>query len=96
VLPDVYTVESTFFLALTVALLVLKLFAFIDALLHSAEEYEAAGKLTKPAWCIILGAGLAVQLLVGGPLGLLSIAFTIAAIVYVVDVRPAIRGLRRR
>jgi len=77
-------------------LLVVKIFAFVNSLMHSNEEYEAAGKLTKTAWSLILGLGVVVQLLLGGPLGLLNIVFTIAAFVYLADVRPAIAGLRRR
>ncbi|MBF4162521.1 DUF2516 family protein [Nocardioides acrostichi] len=88
--------DNGFYLVVGFALVVLKLFAFVDALLHSNPEYEAAGKLTKPAWCTILGIGLAVQLILGGLVDLLTLAFAIAAIVYIVDVRPAIRGLRRR
>lgn len=37
------------------ALLALKLWAFVDALLRPAEAYVATGKLTKPAWLLILG-----------------------------------------
>ena len=32
-------------------LLAVKIFAFVNSLLYSAESYVAAGKLTKPAWC---------------------------------------------
>jgi uncharacterized YccA/Bax inhibitor family protein len=82
--------------ALLVALVMLavKIFAFVNALTFSAESYVAAGKLTKPAWSIILGLGVVLQLLLLG--SLLNLAFTIAAIVFLVDVRPALAGLRRR
>lgn len=76
-------------------LLALKIFVFLSALLFASEAYNAAGKLTKPAWCIILGLGMVLQVY-GSPIGLLSIAFTIAAFVYLADVRPALAGLRRR
>ncbi|WP_344341231.1 DUF2516 family protein, partial [Streptomyces rhizosphaericus] len=81
-------------LVVFVVLLAVKLFAFINSLLWSAESYEAAGKLTKPAWTIILGIGVLLQFI--GILFILSIAFTIAAFVYLADVRPALAGLRRR
>ena len=93
---DVRTLDLNFYLVVTFVLLVVKIFAFVNALTHSNEEYEAAGKLTKTAWTLILGLGVVVQLLLGGPLGLLNIVFTIAAFVYLADVRPAIAGLRRR
>ncbi|GGO79091.1 hypothetical protein GCM10012276_38030 [Nocardioides deserti] len=91
---DIFAVQSYVMLLVMFVLLAVKIFAFVNSLLHSAEEYEAAGKLTKPAWCLILGIGLVVQLL---PVGLLlNLAFTIAAFVYLADVRPALLSLRRR
>ena len=87
--------EHTIMLVVFFVLLAVKIFAFGSSLLFSSESYVAAGKLTKPAWCIILGLGVALQLL-GSPIGLLSIVFTIAAFVYLADVRPALSGLRRR
>ena len=93
---DVRSLDPNFYLVVAFVLLVVKIFAFVNSLMHSNEEYEAAGKLTKTAWSLILGLGVVVQLLLGGPLGLLNIVFTIAAFVYLADVRPAIAGLRRR
>ena len=93
---DVRSLDLNFYLVVAFVLLVVKIFAFVNSLTHSNEEYEAAGKLTKTAWSLILGLGVVVQLLLGGPLGLLNIVFTIAAFVYLADVRPAIAGLRRR
>ena len=93
---DVRSLDLNFYLVVAFVLLVVKIFAFVNSLMHSNEEYEAAGKLTKTAWTLILGLGVVVQLLLGGPLGLLNIVFTIAAFVYLADVRPAIAGLRRR
>lgn len=93
---DVRSLDLNFYLVVAFVLLVVKIFAFVNSLLHSNEEYEAAGKLTKTAWSLILGLGVVVQLLLGGPLGMLNIVFTIAAFVYLADVRPTIAGLRRR
>lgn len=92
---DVIQIEGTFYLILFYVLLAVKLFAFVSALMFSGRSYEAAGKLTKVAWCAILGLGLALHLL-GSPVGILSIAFTIAAFVYLADVRPALSNLTRR
>jgi len=92
----VRSLDLNFYLVVAFVLLVVKIFAFVNSLMHSNEEYEAAGKLSKTAWSLILGLGVVVQLLLGGPLGLLNIVFTIAALVYLADVRPAIAGLMRR
>lgn len=92
---NVFAVESGVLLVVFFVLLVVKIYAFGSSLLFPAEAYQAAGKLTKPAWCIILGLGVVLQM-IGSPIGLLSIVFTIAAFVYLADVRPALAGLRRR
>ena len=68
-------------------LLVLKVWALVDCLTRPGPAFEAHGKLSKPIWIAIL----AVAVLFGG-LGILGIAGTIAAIVYLVDVRPAVSG----
>ena len=92
----VFDAELKLMLIVELVLLVVKLFAFINSLLYSAEAYNAANKLTKPAWTIILGLGLVVKLVLGGPLGIINLAFTIAAFVYLADVRPALSSLTRR
>ncbi|HEX5568458.1 MAG TPA: DUF2516 family protein [Streptomyces sp.] len=70
-------------------LLVFSVFCFVDAALRREDAYRAADKNTKGFWLIILGVTAAVQFFLGGFL-LLTIAGLIAAIVYTVDVRPAL------
>lgn len=96
VVVDVFGIQSGIVLAVYFVVLAVKIYAFVSSLTFSAESYEAAGKLTKPAWTIILGLGVVLQLLFGGGLLILSLAFTIAAFVYLADVRPALAGLTRR
>ena len=93
---QVFQAEMTLMTIVELALIVVKLFAFVNSLLYSAEAYHAANKLSKPAWTIILGLGLAAQVVFGGPIGLVNLAFTIAAFVYLADVRPALASLTRR
>lgn len=95
---NVFAIESYFSLLVGLILLAVKIFAFVTALMFPGEAYAAAHKLTKPAWCVILGLGLVMQVVLVGssPINLISLAFTIAAFVYLADVRPALTGLRRR
>jgi len=74
--------------------LALILWAFVDALVRPAAAYVAAGKLTKPAWAAITGIAAAVAYFMG-PMTFLGLPAVIAGVVYLVDVRPALRGLRR-
>jgi uncharacterized protein DUF2516 len=92
---DFFHFESTVTLVVFFVLLVVKIYAFGSSLFFSGEAYDAAGKLTKPAWCIILGLGVALQFVPIGGLTL-SLASTIAALVYLLDVRPALSALTRR
>ena len=62
---------------------------------RSAAGYVAAGKLTKPGWAAILGLSVFVIVVFQSPLSFLGLPAVIAAIVYLVDVRPAVRGLSR-
>lgn len=71
-------------LVIGLAMLAVKIWALVDAAIHPDAAYRAAGKWSKTAWLLILAIGL-----------LLSWIGLIAAIVYLVDVRPALRGLRR-
>ena len=92
---DVFQFEGTIQLIVFFVLLAVKIFAFGSSLLFSAEAYNAAGKLTKPAWCIILGLGVALSFVPIGGLTLVLVS-TIAAFVYLLDVRPALASLTRR
>ncbi len=92
---DVFLFEGYVQLAVFFVLLVIKIFAFANALLYSAESYLAADKLNKPTWCILLGIAVVLQLL-PLPLLIINLAMTIASLVYLADVRPALAGLRRR
>ncbi len=92
---NIFEIEASVQALITVVLLAIKIFAFVNSLLYSTESYVAAGKLTKPAWCIILGLAVVVQALLFQVL-FLNLALTIAALVYLADVRPALAGLRRR
>ena len=75
---------------------VVKLWAFVDALMRRTDAFVAAGKLTKPAWLLILGLTVAAAVLFPTPLGLLSIVGTVAAFVYLLDARPAWSQVTRR
>ena len=68
--------------------------ALVDSLTRPASAYVAAGKLTKPAWGAITALALVLGYL-SPPLSLFWLPAVIGAVVYLVDVRPAVRGLHR-
>lgn len=78
------------FLVISLALFAVKLWALVDALSRREAAFVAAGKQTKTFWAVVL-----VLALFSGFLGFLSIVGLVAAIVYLVDVRPAVRDVPR-
>lgn len=86
--------DALLFLVLYWGVLALALWAFVDALVRPAPGFVAAGKLTKPGWAAITALA-ALILFWQGPMSFLGLPAVIAAVVYLVDVRPAVRGLRR-
>jgi len=91
-----FTIQSGFMSLLTLALFVVQAWAFIDALTRRPEAYVAADKQTKPTWLIILGVALAAHVLIWNPISFLNLIGTVAAIVYIVDARPALRAVSGR
>lgn len=86
---------ANYFLVLVnLVLLGLALWAFVDAAVRPAAAFVAAGKLTKPAWLAITGISVALCLFGVGLLGLLGAAVAVAVLVYLLDVRPAVRAMR--
>ena len=84
--------------AVGLAMFIAMTFALLDALRQPKEAYLAGDKLTKPAWCIILGVALAAHVLLSqlDPKSLPSLVGIVATLVYLVDVRPTLRALTRR
>ena len=89
-----YTFDTIVYAVVFYGVLALAVWAFVDALARPAASYVAAGKLTKPGWMAITGIA-ALVLLWRGPMDFFGLPAVIAAVVYLVDVRPAVRGLHR-
>jgi hypothetical protein len=99
VLGGAQGVVAYLFWAVAIAMFIVEVWAFADAVRRPAAAYAAAGKLTKQLWLIILGVALlfglagAVQLV--WVIGILPIIGFIGAAVYLADVRPAVRQYGR-
>ncbi len=65
------------------------LYAFIHATLQRADAFTAADKLTKPKWLGISG-GAAAGIVLAPGFHLLWLVGLVAALVYIVDVKPAV------
>lgn len=77
-----------------IALLVFKVFAFVDAAFRREDAYRAVDKQTKVFWLVVLGFAVAVSFLPVPLIGqMLSLVGLVAAIVYMVDVRPRVKAV---
>lgn len=75
---------------LKIILMALAAFGLVDAAFRREDAFRAADKQNKVFWLIILGIALVVSYLFS-ILGILPIAGLVASIVYIVDVRPALK-----
>ncbi len=93
--------QSVVFLLLGVAAFVVQVVALVDCIRRRADAFVAAGKQTKQRWLIILGVATAIGFvsfngLFLSPVGFLNLIAFVAAAVYLVDVRPALRQVGGR
>ncbi|MEW2487802.1 DUF2516 family protein [Streptomyces sp. NPDC048411] len=82
---------STLFWLLYMIMLVLAVVALLLAATAREDAYRAADKQKKSFWVIILGIAVAVNLFV--PMLFLQLAGAVASIVFMVDVRPALKAV---
>ena len=83
-------VQGLVLYAIWIVLLVVKGYAFIDCVRRPAQAFPAVGRQSKVLWLILTGVSAGLGLIPGQTLGLLGIAGTVVALVYVFDVRPRI------
>ena len=93
----IYSAQVLVLFALYFTVFVLAVWATIDAATRPAGAFVSGGKRTKNFWLALTGAATAVAFVaIPAPLGFGALSFralgsAVAAIVYLVDVRPAIR-----
>ena len=80
-------------LVISLVLFACKAFAFVDAVTRPPAVFAAADKQTKNFWLIVLGLFLIANMLIWQPISILNLIGTVAAFVYLADVRPALREL---
>lgn len=72
-------------------LVALRLWAVADCVIRKSSAFQAADKLTKPTWLLILIASGLLGTFVSAPLWPISLISAVASAVYLADVRPAVR-----
>ena len=93
-----YNLDSWILMGLWLLAIPVGGYAFIHALVQSADAFTLAEKMSKPAWLGITGASLLILVIFqsgpGGNGALFWIVALVAVLVYIVDVRPAIIGVQ--
>ena len=103
----VYGPLNYFFVALAVAAFAVEAWAFVDAIMRPKAAFAAAAamgdnaaqRLTKQWWLIILGVAFVLGLYsaaYGGATGFLSVLAFVAAAVYLAGIRPKVREYSNR
>lgn len=71
----------------------LRLWAIVDCAFRKASAFPAVNKLTKLAWLAItvISGVLGTVFLISAPLNPIALVSVIVALVYLTDVRPAVR-----
>jgi hypothetical protein len=77
------------FLVISLAMLVVKLWALVDAAIRPSSAFVSEGKQTKGFWVAVLVIAVLVTYI-----GLFTIIGLIVALVYLLDVRPAVRAYK--
>lgn len=87
----IHHIEVGLFDVLFWTLLAVRVWALVDCVTRKSAAFPAAGKLTKPAWALLTALSLVVSYFFHYSLSLLPLAFLIVSLVYLADVRPAVR-----
>lgn len=82
-----FEVQSSLMLLLSLVLFVVKAFALVDCVLRDAGRFAVADSLPKNTWLVILGLAVAAHAVFWAPLSLLNLAGTVAALVYLAQLR---------
>ncbi|ADD45398.1 DUF2516 family protein [Stackebrandtia nassauensis] len=97
--PAVLVIEGWTEFGISAVAALLSLAALLHCALQKPSAFPAVGPLTKGLWLGILAGCILLSMLgiggggVGAGLGLIGIIGLIASLVYLLDIRPAIRDL---
>ncbi|KQX71717.1 MULTISPECIES: DUF2516 family protein [Aeromicrobium] len=82
--------QSTLMMVVSIALFVAKGFALVDCVSRRPSQLESLDTLPKQTWLIILAVSVVAHLVFWYPLSILNLVGTVAALVYLAQVRGSI------
>jgi hypothetical protein len=85
-----FEVQGGLLTVLSIALFAAKGFALVDCVARRPSQFDYLDTLPKKTWLIVLGLTVAAHAIWWYPLGLLSLVGTVAALVYLAQVRGSV------
>jgi hypothetical protein len=82
-------IEGLLTLALSFVLFGVKVFALVDCSVRRSADFERIETLAKQGWIVILAIAVAAHVVRWNPLSLLNLAGTVAAFVYLAQLRAS-------
>ncbi len=82
-----FEIQGVLSLALSVALFGVKVFALVDCVARKPGDFVNATQVSKNGWLVILGLTVAAHIVSWNPLSLLNLLGTVAALVYLAQLR---------
>ena len=80
-------IEGLLSVALSLLLFGVKVFALVDCIVREPAAFERTDTLAKQGWLVILGIAVAAHIVRWNPLSLLNLIGTVAALVYLAQLR---------
>jgi hypothetical protein len=93
---DLFALPGLILMAVSLVMFAIQGFAFVDATRHAPEAYPAIDRGKKTGWLIGLGLGVVAHMLFWHPLSILNLVGIVAALIYVLDVRPNLLAITGR
>jgi hypothetical protein len=86
-----YAIEGAVTYAIILVSLVLEIWAFASCLLQRPEAFTVVGRIPKGGWLAMTGGAVLVTLMFGSFRSILGMIAAVVALVYLLDLRPALR-----
>ena len=87
-----FEIQGLLSFALSVVLFGVKAFALVDCVVRKPAQFIDATQVSKNGWLVILGLAVLAHIVSPNPLGILNLLGTVAALVYLAQLRGSSRA----
>ena len=93
---SIFVLPNLVLLVLSIVTFAAQAFALVDATRHRPDAFPAVDRGTKTGWLIGLTLAVVAHMLIWDPIHLLNLLGIVAALVYLLDVRPSLLAITGR